>query len=829
MRLPKIPTIDVFSFWLGFAVAALLAFGLYLNRERLNRAGAVVRAGLRRLRESLVGGTERRLRDEVATLAQASHVAGALFPLTQILLPPRLLVPHPPADPTAAPADEDLNTVIPVLPEWPDMGGLYQIPSLGVGEAFKGAGNVVVLGGPGSGKTTLLAHLALRCAEGDEALFPESPTPVFIHAGDLNLSGGFGPGPGGQAKPSKADLAQPLIAAVQMRVSALAAPQVPGHLMNRLKNGRCVIFLDGLDEMPLRQVTEVAEWLNACLKEFRGNRVIVAAGVWGHAPLVQRGLAPIYMAPWGPADYRALIEKWGTVLEQARSKGRFIGPGSVEPQILMGWVMAYTQGRSVFEISLKIWAAFTGDARGNQPGDWLEAYQLRLGLKAHDVPALGQVAKALLANEQSLGLPRADLVEVCQAAFTNAEGKVEGDAEGFLDRLIRLQLLVKRAQDRLCFRYPHVMAYSAAAVLAGHAEDVPARLTPPWTLAYYFAAGMGDLTRLASLALQQPPDLMYTDLFACAHWLRDAPASAPWRAEVFRRLSRLMVERALPENLRLRALAGLVAANDPAVLTLFKQILTSPDPFTRRMAVLGLGASGDPAMVPFITPLFSDPYLDVRWAAALALAALGSEPALNALAQGMTEGEDNVRQACAQALARLPELGHPLLKEAAALPDLLTRHAAIFGLFDSRAEWALATLEDLQVHETEWLVRNAVVEAVTQWKTPPDRAPQPYPAPDSLGWLVAWAATKGTGVPPGKAAIEVLNRALKEADEPVRCAAAEAIGRLCDPGLVRELYAALREPAPLLRDAAFRALVQVAAAAAQSLPASMGQPEPRPA
>ncbi len=822
MHLPNIPTIDVFSFWVGFAVATVLAFVLYRNRERLSQVGAALRAALRRLRESMVGGTERRLREEVATLAQNSHVAGSLFPLTQILLPPRLLAPRLPRDPTASPADEDLSTVIPVLPDWPGMGGLYQVPTIGVEAAFVGNGNVVVLGGPGSGKTTLLAHLALRCAQGDEALFPEAPTPIFVHAGDLNVADGWGAGTGSQSKLSKTDLAQPLISAAQMRVSALVAPQLPGHLMNRLRNGRCLIFLDGLDEMPLRQVAEVADWLSACLKEFRGNRVIAAAGLWGYAPLVQRGLAPIYLAPWGPPEYHALIEKWGNVLEQARAKNRFIGPGSVEPQILKGWVMANNQGRSVFEISVKIWAAFTGDARGNRPSDWLEAYRLRLGLRAHEAPALGQVAKALLANEETLGLPRADLVKVCEAAFTNAEGKVEGDAEGFLDRLLKLQLLVKRAQDRLCFRYPYVMAHSAAVAVVGHVEDAPTLLTSPWVLAYYFAADVGDLTRIVAVALQQPPDLLYTDLFACAHWLRDAPASAPWRTEVFRRLSRLMVEKSLPEDLRMRALAGLASANDPAVLTLFKQVLTSPDPFTRRMAVLGLGASGEPAMVPFITPLFSDPYLDVRWAVALALAALGSEPALNALAQGMTEGEDNVRQACAQALARLPELGHPLLKEAVAFPDLLTRHAAVYGLLASRAEWALATLEDMQVHETEWLVRNAVVEAVAQWKTPADRSPKPYPPPDSLGWLVAWAATKNTGVPPGKAAIEVLNRALKEGEEPYRCAAAEAIGRLCDPSAVRELYTALREPAPLVRDAAFGALTQVAAASAQCLPASMG-------
>jgi HEAT repeat protein len=820
MRLPKIPPIDVFSFWLGFAIAALLAYMLNLNRERLSRVGAAFRAGLRRFRESLLGGTERRWREEVLALAQTSHLAGALFPLDQILVAPRLRIPHPALDPSAPLADEDVTAVIPDLPEWPELAGLYQAPVFGVDAAFAGQAHVVVLGGPGSGKTTLLAHLAGRCADGDPALFPEAPTPVFIHAGDLHLTGEWDIAPGSDAKPNPADLAQPLIAAAQVRASALAARQLPGHLLNRLKGGRCVIFLDGVDEMPPQQVTHVAIWLGAFLKAFRGNRIIAAAGLWGYAPLVQRGLAPIYIAPWGPVDFDALIQKWGTVLEQARAKNRFMGPGQVEPQILMGWVRTNNQGRSVFEITLKLWAAYTGDARGNRPNDWLEAYRLRLGLKPQEAKALAQVAKALLANDQYLGLPRADLVKACEAAFTSAEGKVEADGESLLDRLLRLQLLVKRAHDRLCFRYPLVLAHGAASALAGQAEGVPPMLTPPWVQAYYFAAGLGNLTPVVSAALRQPPDLLYTDLFACAQWLRDAPATAPWRTEVFRRLSRLMVEKTLPENLRLRALAGLVSASDPAVLTLFKQILASPDPFTRRLAALGLGASGEPAMVPFLTPLFADPYLDVRWATALALAALGSEPALNALAQGLTEGEENVRQACAQALARLPELGQPMLKEAATLPELGTRHAVVYGLLDTRADWALKLLEEMQVHETEWLVRNAVLEALAQWKTPPDRTPKPFAAPDTLGWLVAWAASKGTGVPPGKAAVEVLNRALKEGDEVNRCAAAEALGRLCNASAARELYVALRDPAPLLRDAAFRALTQVAAASGQRLSAT---------
>ena len=385
MRLPNIPPIDVFSFWLGFAVAALLAFVLYLNRALLGRVRAAFGNSLQRFRETLVGGTEQRWREEVAALAQAAHVAGALFPLNQILVAPRLLAPRPALDPNAPAADEDVRDAIPNLPEWPEMAGVYQLPAVGVEAVFKGHDHIVVLGGPGSGKTTLLAHLAERCAEADAALFPEAPTPVFIHAGDLNLAG-----LAGVAKPSKAELARPLIAAAQMRASALVARQLPGYLQSRLKGSRCLICLDGADELRPAQVAELADWLAPFFKAFPGNRFIVAAGLQGYAPLVQRGLAPLYMAPWGPADFARLIDKWGTVLEQARAKNRFIGAGNVEPHILMGWVSGNNHGRSVFEITLKIWAAFTGDARGNRPGDWLEAYRLRLGLKPQEAGRWGK-------------------------------------------------------------------------------------------------------------------------------------------------------------------------------------------------------------------------------------------------------------------------------------------------------------------------------------------------------------------------------------------------------------------------------------------------------
>jgi HEAT repeat protein len=282
----------------------------------------------------------------------------------------------------------------------------------------------------------------------------------------------------------------------------------------------------------------------------------------------------------------------------------------------------------------------------------------------------------------------------------------------------------------------------------------------------------------------------------------------------------VLLDPAQPETLRLRALTAFVWAGDPSITALFKQMLANADPFARRMGALALGALSDPTIVSQLAPLFADPYLDVRWAVALALGAIGTQPAFDLLQQGLTQGDDILRQACAQAMARNLELGHPILQEAIVHADLSVRRAAIYGLLDTRTTWARRKFEEMQHNEQEWFVRSAATEALNKLNEPPsNRAPQPYPQPESQGWLVAWAATIGTGVPPGKAAIEVLNRALKEGDEATRLAAAEAIGRLADPALTRELYPILREPSPLLRDAAFRALARVSAASAQRLAA----------
>ncbi len=767
----RFPTLDGLSFWLGFFFAWLLVALLYRSRHALAQVRDELYRSLRGLRERLTAGTESNWRADLYRYAQTAHLAGALFPLDDILITPRFWPPPPHLDPATPPPDEDLNTVIPHLPEWPELAGAYHAPTVRLETVLAGDAPVVILGGPGAGKSTLLAHLAARATQGDPALFPHDPTPIFVHAADLELP----------LKP-RADVLQPLVAAAQLRASALTAATLARHLRLRLREFTCVIFLDGFDELPARQTELVLEWLAAFRRQHPEPRIIAAAGLAGYGGLTGQGFAPVYLAPWSADDQAALLQKWSAAWAQARTRAR-LKAEAVDAQLVLGWLSLGNRGRTPLELTLKTWAGLAGDPRGMRPAEWLEAYILRHGVKPAGQRALGKLGLAVLTNPEAAGLTRAQAREAClpffQPATPNPNAQPEIDVNAFLDDLLAQRLLVKQGADRLAFRHPLILAYCAATALAADPEAaaaaIPAAAPPPlWTWTLYFLAALGDLTPVLKRLFSQPPDVLQTEVLIGARWLRDAPAAAPWRNELFRRLSKLLLDGALPEGLRVRALAAFTVAGDFSVTALFRQALAHADPFTRRLAALGLGLLGDGTAVPPLVALFADPYLDVRWAAALALAAIGTDPALAALRQGLTQGDDAVRQACAQALARNTEFGHAGRKETLAHPDLSTRRAAVLGLAEIGAEWVPPLIEDLQRREQEWYVRNAAQDILGRLKEPPVQTPEPYAAPENQGWLVAWAAARGLGVPPGRAAVEVLNHALREGDEHARLAAAEA-------------------------------------------------------
>jgi HEAT repeat protein len=222
---------------------------------------------------------------------------------------------------------------------------------------------------------------------------------------------------------------------------------------------------------------------------------------------------------------------------------------------------------------------------------------------------------------------------------------------------------------------------------------------------------------------------------------------------------------------------------------------------------LGIGGVRDNEAIDKLTAITkSDQDIRVRQAACLGLAAIGLEEALESLGESLLRGEEAVRVAAAEALAIHPDEGYEMIKEAATLDELLTRRAAVFGLARVPEKWAAELLQTMQLEDQQWVVRGAAAEALEKRQSPPFRIDPPPEEISQIPWLMSFASRAGLGLAPGRAALEMLRRALNQGNPDEQIAALQTMGWVARGELDLELKKALTSSEPHLRDAAYEAL-----------------------
>ena len=144
-----------------------------------------------------------------------------------------------------------------------------------------------LLGNAGSGKTTLLTKWMLSLIEASEDILSEGTVPIFVTLGQLDTflervtRSQFGGGLSNSETSYLSDL--DLIDCLQLIIEDNGIPNYArGFLERKLKQGLCVIFLDGFDEIAS---VEQKEWLAKQVYKLQrfenGNRIIISARVAG--------------------------------------------------------------------------------------------------------------------------------------------------------------------------------------------------------------------------------------------------------------------------------------------------------------------------------------------------------------------------------------------------------------------------------------------------------------------------------------------------------------------------------------------------------------------
>jgi HEAT repeat protein len=393
------------------------------------------------------------------------------------------------------------------------------------------------------------------------------------------------------------------------------------------------------------------------------------------------------------------------------------------------------------------------------------------------------------------------------------DARKEFSTRSILSSLVSSGLFTTHTQDTVRFNHPIILGYLAAWGFCDTPDEVQVLLDQPdWigkSITLEYLACFQDVTPIVHSLLAQK-DVLNSRVFQLARWLRIAPKQLPWRGTVLRSLANLLQKEYLTSSVSARAMTALVLSGDPAVQSLFRQIIKSEHENHRIVGALGLGMLGDGKVLSELVALCEDDIPAITLAACLAMVSIGGKQAMDTIAALLLQGSETVQRAAAQAFANDPDQGYLALQDGTTIDDLMVRRAVVFGLERINQPWVIELLEKVQIEDGQWVVRNAAAQGLENLHQPLPYIPKPQPELSETPWLISFAGTQGVGVTPGKPALELVQKAVLEGSVLEKLYALDYLRLHGGDGSVKCLYDAYFSSEGIVHEAAFNAIWHIA-------------------
>ncbi|MFI5659001.1 NACHT domain-containing protein [Streptomyces sp. NPDC051684] len=192
-------------------------------------------------------------------------------------------------------------TAVPLAAAEEEDGDYETVPEESVESALAGRGKIVLHGLAGTGKTTLVQWLALTTAR-QEAVPVALPqligrVPFVLPLRTLARQGAELPMPG---------------QFLEWMRCGLSGSEPDGWAVRVLRNGRGVLLVDGLDEIPKADRRRARQWLSDLVRDFPGNLWLCTTRPSALEPgwLRSEGFYELSLNPLGQADLRRFIARW---------------------------------------------------------------------------------------------------------------------------------------------------------------------------------------------------------------------------------------------------------------------------------------------------------------------------------------------------------------------------------------------------------------------------------------------------------------------------------------------------------------------------------------
>ena len=808
MSFQFLQNLDFISFLSGFITALVLSW-------LLRRIMPTFRAARQRSRDKrLASRSSQRLaveysyRNDFIRHIQGKHLASSLFSMDEILIPPFVLAPPP----QTLPGDENylpgtLSKILPYMPEYPEFASVFGAEKITLVDGLKGGANLLLLGAAGAGKTVALSHLGSLIASfsaevGDFSNF----IPIYIHAAELQLP-----------LPEDEDPFNAIFYSLSNTeyLSRKTRARLSNLIQIALNEERALLLIDGADEISPIQIELLRDLIQALKLEHPSLRMIVTASSEFADGLSGLGLHPVTLAGWTIAERKAFTRRWSSLWAEHIEEGIWQNTASgVEQQMLVNWLDRDTIALTPLELTLRTWAAFAGDGSGPRNQDSMDAFVRRavsnftasatalervgMQMALNKQPVIHHRAATLWSRGQMVNADDIDALSEKIQELSDEDDTTPGRVgRSTVSALIEAGILVNRGNERVSFVNPVLAGYFAGRGFANFGRSGALAQQAPWSLrdlALHYLAGQTEIEPILETLDQD--DIAHVDLFAAGRWLRDMDAKSSGRMMLMRRLVTIFQNESRPAALRQRAIAALAISSDRGIGALSKKLMASDDPLTRSMCVLALGYQRNEKYIQDLMDAASDTSFVVRAAACFALANYGDKKTLETVATALLHGDEDTQRAAAEALAIDPEEGLAYLVEATKEEDLLVRRSAIFGLAKTRRADARELIVKLQLEDDQWVVRNAATQEMLQFERGSASIPAPFDPLHQTGWLVAYAAESGEGLAPGRAANDMLFRAMMKGTTEQRIAAMDRYRLSGSSTVLTALYEILKQPHP---------------------------------
>ena len=820
------------AFAIGFALGIVTTILVGRARPLLKQIRENAKERQEEAKVRRTSGLEDNHRRLTLRRAQGMHLAAQLFALDDVLQEPKLIAPPAQMEPGVAGNQEDIiSQTLPYMPDWPELAAIYRAPTLGLVEAISGGENVVIVGAAGMGKTVALAHLASLAANLKVQLGGgRDAVPFHYHIADLQLP----------LDPSKDPLTV-VINAASEHAPVFDLRRLPEFIKQSFNSGTALLLVDGFDEADPQTQTDIVAWFEALGKAYTNARIVTTGTANQLNGLSGLGFHPLVLMPWGVHRISGFIQQWG----EAWTRTLPLASDTIDPLLLNEWLEMDNTGLTPFELTLKTWGAYAGDSLGSRILDFIATHVRRVAPTGTPVAALELLAMQVVLTTQPIFDPRKarswvkqyDIVEdqpieSIETVSTTEDGEpVEltdtqkikikksraGSAvpsHGLLSKMVESGLLVSHSNEKMRFLHPVLNGYLAGQAVGDNDADTTLLAQPDWdgkAVTLHYLAARGDASAVADILLKQSDLPFHSATFVVARWLRDAPKDAQWRAKTFAGLLSILQAEGQPLTLRAQALAAFIASGDPGAATLFRQLLSSRSFTVIPLAALGSGALRDKKAVPILEEVMQAPISAVRRAACLALVAIGMDKSFEAVARALLEGDEELRRAAAQALANDPKDGYEALREGATLADIMVRRAVVHGLARVEQPWAIEMLQQMQVEDDQWAVRNLANQYVEEITHRNPRVPKKLTPPSETPWLIEFASKQGSGIPRGGPATDVLIQAYKYGTTEERLAAIPYLKRVATEGVIGAFYNGVYGDDPEVSEASFLAIQEISA------------------